>query len=814
MKKMLLLGLCLLFLLPVVSAGGTLTKWYGADDAALTAWGSMGDSDGTHRSGYMYNFTADASLTNLSVIQIGGKDISSAANTGCDLRVGIMNDTGGGAPDYSNQAWFDYVDVGVPSEWSGDPDVMHWTNATFTDGIQGFTPGDTYYVIMDASTCSLDGTLGNGINGAASTGQKLWGHYGTANAGHALDTWLDDEGAFAIYNWAAGGGPGSPYDDQVKVFVRDWYNNSYIVGANVTLSNGLSNLTNVNGYAVFDANGTFSYNVTSPLYFTAFSTINATNATDGYINMTGAFPKLFGLDVEGANVSTFNVTSPFTYNETSNGHINLLLPPNKSTVVNGSAAGYFGVSLNLTTTPQDAGSYNLSGFYQRTLKVNATNAFTGALISNFTGWAYHNETGYNYSFSDDSGTAYVNVTFGNYTVYIDVFGYSLSSANYQYPVLNATSENLTFSLYSENSIRFYIYDEDTNELINTSTTTVGITGNGTYQEETTDNGTLYVDGLIDGNFSIEFENENYTTRTYDVTVADRSTQQLNVYLTPAGNVATFTARDNDNSQTLEDVNFIMERLINGTYTTVENKDTDVTGRVQFSYSTGVKYRFTVTHPDYETKVFELDPIIFDSYTIRLNRVLTIDEEFGLFDVTITYYTDHYPKWFLNNDNTTFTINFGSADGSLETYGFSISYPGGSNESAGANAIGETFLATFPITSASPSDRVNLTYWYDSVFGDNRTYSASWVIEGAAGNGTIFKASDNDEGLGTLEMILIAVIVTLLVAGLLTLIGSPLVGIMGGTVVLGFFVYIGFLSIWVVIPSFFVGMLIFMGRSSE
>ena len=625
----------------------------------------------------------------------------------------------------------------------------------------------------------------------------------------------DNQSAGDTYPAWGGGGPPAPGGgDQVKVTVTDTYNSSAVSGANVTLLNGLSNITDAAGITTFHINGTHQYNVTHPEYFDTDSTYNATNATYGEINITGAFPTFVVYDIEGAALSGFTISSPSTTNTTAGSSLKLVLPPNDTTILEGAVAGYPNVTKSISTTSKDTGAYNISGFYQATLNVNATNAYTGTPLTNFTGWAYHNETGYNYSFNDDNGTASVNLTFGNYTVFIDAFGYSVGTDNYAYKKINQTPENVTFALYSENSIFVYIYDEDTNILINVSTTTVSITGNGTYQENTTANGTIFIENLLDGNYSFLFENVNYTNRAYDVTVADRSSQILNVYLTPAGNLVVFAVIDDSNSQTIEGVNVIMERLINGSYVPVENRDTDVTGRVQFSYSTGVLYRFTLSIVGYSTKVFELDPIIFESYIIRLERELDVDEEVGLFDVTINYFTDHHPQFFLNNDNNTLTFTFGSSGGSLESYGMKVTYPGGSNTSVGSNAIGETFLNTFPIVAAVSTDRVNLTYWYDSVFGDNKSYSVSYLIEGAADSGTLQKAGETDFGLGTLEKLLIAVIVVLLVAGLLTLVGNPVFGLAGGLLVFGFFIVIGFVSIWVAIPSFLVGVLIFIGRSSE
>lgn len=853
MKKLLVLGLCLLLLLPValaVDLSSGLTSFWNFDDDNTTGTTLM-DMENAHNCSLVntpttgvtgvenqaYVFSSGSNeYLNCGLLGINGATTLTIAgwfNESSDDLHAFVSSTSGSYPTghnlriYSNTANDDIIyqiNTGGVDTLTADGSINQktWTFVTMVyDGsnINSYING-----VFNKSTAA-SGTI-NGGDGdknfmvGYSVRDGFYFSGGVDNLAVWVNTALNSSQIADLYAqdgnpYGAGAPPpaGVPY---VKIQLNDAYDNAAIEGLNVTLSDGTSNSTNAAGLVRFNHSGNVAYNVTDPQdrYFFYESVTNAAENATTYANLSGAFPTFSAYDIEGAAINVFNLSSAETSNQTITGSLKLLLPPNSTTAVKAAAQGYLNVSASIVTTGKDTRSLNVSGFYNAVLLVNATNAYTGVPLTNFSGWAYHNETGYNYSFSDDNGTALLNITQGNYTVFIDVFGYSLGPDNLAYPEVSTAQENVTFSLFSENSIRFLIYDEDTNLLINYSTTTVAITGNASYAEYTTDNGTLYVDGLSDGNYSIEFSNANYTSRTYTVTVADRSTQQLSVYLTPAGNVVVFTIRDNDNSQTIEGANVVMERLINATYTTVENKNSDITGRVQFSYSTGVLYRFTVTKTGYDTRVFELDPIIFDSYTIRLDRVLTVEEEIGFFGVTITYFTDHYPKWFLNNDNNTFTINFASVNGSLQTYGFRIAYPGGSNSSGGSNAIGETFLATFPIAGASSTDRVNLSYWYDSVYGENKTYSVSFLIEGAADNGTLYKAKANDFGLGVLEMLLIAVITTILVAGLLTLTVNELAGGAAGLLVMGFFVYIGFVPIWVVIPTFFVGLLIIFGRSTQ
>lgn len=626
---------------------------------------------------------------------------------------------------------------------------------------------------------------------------------------------LDSTDVACLYNSGSGRGyydfgscgaaPASPYAT-VKVF--DLYDNSTLSGLTVYIGTD-SNTTDGSGEAtVYNPTG-LNYTVdggSSYFNVSGTATENATVNAETY----GALPDLSAYNVEGTNILTFNLSSPETTNTTTDGSSELLLPPNTTTEVNVTAEDYYLGQYNVTTSGKDTGTQNLTGLYQTIVTVNATNAYTGAALSNWTGWLYNNDTGYNYTFNTTGNSSTIYAILGNYTGYLDVYGYSLSDSNTKTLVFDNTTETVSYALYSENSIYMYIRNEETAALI-TENVTITVTGNSTEDIYYTTTGEYFLENLTDGNYTIKFDATNYSLTTYSVTVADRSSQTLNAYLSPGTDTVTFTILDYDNSQAVEGASIIQQRLINSTWTTVESKSSDITGRAQFTYTIGVKYRFTVSKADYDSKVFDLDPVIFTSYVIRLEQDLLLDSNTGLFDVGITY----YPRTFTNEENNSFTLTFSSAGGTLESYGYILDYPGGTNTGAGTNAIGGTFSNnSFLITGATFTDRVNLTYWYKSIYGANKTYNVLFQIDDATDPGTLYDLNNDDFGLGTVEKILIAVLSALFFAGVLTLFGAPILGIVGGMLALGFFTVIGFLSIWITIPTFLVGALIVFGRSSQ
>lgn len=591
------------------------------------------------------------------------------------------------------------------------------------------------------------------------------------------------------------------------VTVLDEYDGSALSGLTVYIGTD-SNTTDGSGEATIYSPTGLNYTVDGGTnYFNSSGTATENSSVNAYLY--GALPNIYVYNVENTSVLNFTINSTSTGNTTTDGSTYLLLPPDTTTELNISSSNYYDLLYNLTTTPKDTNDYNITGLYQSILTINATNAFSGEPLGNFTGWAYNNDTGFNQTFSTTGNTTVLYVLQGTYIVFIDVYDYSISEDNTA--VLNITGNNYTqtFDLYSENSVNINIYSEETGSLI-TENITVTITGNITEDIYYTATGNLFVENLTDGNYTIKFAGANYTQRTYEVTVADRSSQTLDAYLSSSTDTVTFTVLDFDTSQTLEGANIIQQRLINSTWTTVSSKTSDITGRAQFTYTLGVKYRFQITATNYTAKIFDLDPVIFTSYTIRLQQDLTVDKDIGLFDVNIIY----YPTAFINEENNTFTISISSVGGSLESYGFLLEYPGGSYADSGILANGETFTNTsFLITGATFGSFVNLTWWYDSTLGGNKTYNAQFIIDGAANNNTFYNNNNDDYGLGTIDKILIATGFTIVFAGVLTLFGTAVAGIIGALISFGFFIAIGFVSIWVAIGTLLLLALVLFRRTS-
>ena len=593
-----------------------------------------------------------------------------------------------------------------------------------------------------------------------------------------------------------------------RITAKDEYDTSSITIFNAT----------VNGTFYSTTNGTINTNILT----TSTDLIDITVRANNYFNkqynnravssnlqaqLFQADLTLSGLEKITNNTLTGNYTIDGTPIAGNNIHIK-----SGTYEITFNKTGYYDKSQNITINALYNGTQNVTGIYNTLLNITVENAYTHNPLENFTGWVYDQTSGYNESYTVTSYKGYVGLLKDrDYTIYATNPSYAIDSElNYKNETWNNTLYNVTFSLYTNNSIRIKIYDENTGLLITGTNISIIVTGNETETTYTTTTGQKFIDNLKDGNYSIKFSGGNYTLKTYTVTVADRSTQELNAYLSTSSATVIFTVRDSDSYSVIEEASITMYKLINGSFVVVEAKNTDITGRAQFTYITGIQYKFFVSKTGYDDKVFYLDPIIFSSYNINLDKDIALEEDQNYLGVNIQF----YPTTFYANKTNTFTWLIQSPSGTLTSYNINISYPGGSQTFSGSNSIGEEFNLNFTIPSSVEIDsKVNLTYCYKSSMGTNtRCYDLQYSITGIYSESSLTAIKDNTYGLSLLSRIIIATITVIIVAGLLTFLGNFLIEGVAGLLLLGFLAKIGFIPLWSVLLSLTIGVVFIIWRS--
>lgn len=438
-----------------------------------------------------------------------------------------------------------------------------------------------------------------------------------------------------------------------------------------------------------------------------------------------------------------------------------------------------------------------------TLNITATSVITGSPITIFS--IYNNGT---LAGSTTDGYYVIsNLTIGNHNITIDAQGYELKSA-----LVSVTNKNqsYSFSLYTRNSLEIIIRDEDTNDLI-LQNITIKFSSVDQEWKNTTNTSNFYIDELNVTEYILLFSSSGYGDRTYTVTIGNGTYQNLWVYLSQNTSTTLFSVTDQDTTETLDTVLFSMYRFINGSWATIESKYTDITGQAQFTYIVGENYKFFLSKTGYEDYVFYLTPIIFSTYDVKISKSTLINYSQDFDGLSVIY----SPQIFPNNASRMFNFIISSPNGFLIQYRIDLTYPGGTSSAVGTNAIGSQLSALVNISGASVFDTVTLDYYYITTTAGRRNFTMTFPItfvDGPGSNLTMAAKKDRTYGLGIFERLLILTIIVIFVVGIATMVGQPIPGLAMGLFVFGYGVSIGFIGLWGILPSMFVGFMFLMWKS--
>jgi hypothetical protein len=479
--------------------------------------------------------------------------------------------------------------------------------------------------------------------------------------------------------------------------------------------------------------------------------------------------------------------------------------------------GLWYIFLNSTDTQSNSESNSIIINLTKDATVNITAKYIldNTTITNFNINITDNTTGIKRTYTSIDNKTEIEITQGrNYNIIMDSPGYAYNTITLL--SFNQTYNNYTIYAYTDNSVTINIYDETTGFII-TQNITIEFTQNLTDFTNTTITGTYYQAGLSEGSWDIKISGGNYTLKTYTITVANRSTQTLNAYLSSISQTTIFTTMDYDTGLTLPGASIVQSRLINGSWTLIDNKISDISGRVQLTYVPTVKYQFLVTLSGYDTNLFYLDPVLFSTYNIRMTKTTTLTPEttpdYTAVDISFYNNLTGTNKWYFNRSNVLVWI-ISSPIGSLENYNLTLIYPSGNHTETGILATGEQFIIPFNITSANSSSRVYVNYCYKSTTSGQKCFINPYSIIGAYDNTSIIANIGNTYGLGIMERAIISTIIILMVGGLFFMVAGFLPGLLISVILMGFLSITGFMTPWMVLPSLFIGIIIIMKGGKE
>lgn len=305
----------------------------------------------------------------------------------------------------------------------------------------------------------------------------------------------------------------------------------------------------------------------------------------------------------------------------------------------------------------------------------------------------------------------------------------------------------------------HIFDEDTGLRINFTEITVKTQKGDYHIENTTTTGYLYHYNLDPGLYTVTLSDTDYYLRHYQATVYNHSTTILRAYLVNSSETVIFTIKDGTTGKEIENATMTITKWINGSLTVLGVFSSDITGRIKFSYNPTTSYFFYVTKSGYADKSFNLNPIIFSTYEVRLYTAQNFLDSSDFSGVTM--YIN--PKIFYEGENN-ITILFANAQGELTFYGANISYPGGTLTLSGVNSYGELLYSPFNISGSSFGDRVNATVYYKKSGEWIKIHKYSFDVVPLPGSGTLMYNRDNTYGMSLLERGLIATVLVIFTGG--------------------------------------------------
>ncbi|MCP4648872.1 MAG: hypothetical protein GY853_02155 [PVC group bacterium] len=474
----------------------------------------------------------------------------------------------------------------------------------------------------------------------------------------------------------------------------------------------------------------------------------------------------------------------------------------------GVSENYYDRTQNFTINALDNKTVTFANYTNSQINITAREINNNITIANFT-----------INFTDvDTGFSNIDTIIGyNYTKSLVVgrnYSFIFSKNGYSpqnISISNFSSQNYQFSTYLSSSVDVFIYKESDSTLILQNITITFTDENNTVTSQETDTGGFLFGSLTPSNYTVDLTSTNFSTRTYTIEVVNNSYQILNAFLIETGDTQTvFTFQDKDTGATIEGISLIIQKVINGSYQVVESLSSDITGRVGFNYVKDEPYRFIAAKSDYIGKNFTLNPILFSSYTIYMEKDYDDVNDIDFSGVVIYF----IPHKYYDGQNHTIQFVFGNPSGTFEYYGFNATYNAITIEANGSTSIGSTLSETMEILNAEFQDLITIKFHYKNTDGTLKQYTKTFLIIDSNTSGSFLESMGNHRGLGILERILIATFIVLLVAGGAAYYAG---GVTAGSIaalLFGLLAYTGFIPWWTVLVSLISIFIVITWRSSQ
>jgi len=281
--------------------------------------------------------------------------------------------------------------------------------------------------------------------------------------------------------------------------------------------------------------------------------------------------------------------------------------------------------------------------------------------------------------NDITSSGIVYVPFENSTFNLSIFdatdsnGIDYANATITDLVIASFLQNFTFNLSFTNSINISFFETFTTDPI-FENVTVSFVGPGPSFVNSSNTSNMFVSNLSVGTWTLQASSPLFQSSTYFVTVSDRSTQNLDIFLlnSTLSGETTFTVKDRTTGDIIAGASFDMFQLVNGSFVSIGQQITDAFGVAFYGLVQGDDYQFIVTHPNFDTRIGNFTRTT-DSYVVSLTR--EIGENFDSYLNSFSYFIQPLGGIALSNVSTNFSLTVSSPLGQMEYFSVDFSVNG-------------------------------------------------------------------------------------------------------------------------------------------
>ena len=393
-----------------------------------------------------------------------------------------------------------------------------------------------------------------------------------------------------------------------------------------------------------------------------------------------------------------------------------------ATFSNSSSGGTYSVLFIVNDSSNNVATLSSNfSIYHAMLNVTAKNILDGSTVGNFS--INITRDGYSSYFTTTSTYIEAPVSNQTHTIYILHPDYA---TNNETVTIVPVQTNLSFLLYTTNSVNFTFYDADNLSILKGINVSFELISAAESLNQTTDTGTKYIDSLTPNAYVVRYSANGYPQRFNYFSVSNRSFQVLNLYLGGAETLTNMTATVTDEvSQPVEGaiIKVLKYNSVTNAYTVQEAVITNFEGITSFRASLNTEfYKFIIEKPAGTIRK-ETNPTYL--YSTQINFQISLGE-----GVASRYFTIEGTPTNVSFNNNTNNFKFTYSDsGSTVTKGCLRVYQKTIN---GESLYNQSCVSSGTATILIQANQINGTTWIGKgylTFGDAEDFvgSALWTF---------------------------------------------------------------------------------------